>query len=156
MVKTLRPPGPWLSCYSCLWSPAPPLLPRPPRAPSSLALSWHSRLSLISLDTVVSCLKSILRTLRILDAVPEHPLCGAVLGLHVTCPPLLLRKRLFSASSSGFSTPRHVAVCIISGPIMTLWLFLGQVLDEGLKNSAETLESLFFEKRVIRRGQLLW
>lgn len=91
MVKTLRPPGPWLSCYSCLWSPAPPSAAKATQGTffPGLELAWQ--VSLISLDTVVSCLKSILRTLRILDAVPEHPLCGAVLGLHVTCPPPALR-----------------------------------------------------------------
>ena len=93
MVKTLKQPGPWLFCYSLtVVSCSSPLLSRPTQVTffSGLELAWQ--VSLISLDTVVSCLNSILRTLRILDAAPEHPLCGAILGLHMMGPPPALRR----------------------------------------------------------------
>lgn len=93
MVKTLKQPGPWLFCYSLtVVSCSSPLLSRPTQVTffSGLELAWQ--VSLTSLGAVVSCLKGILQTLRILDAVPEHPLCGAVLGLHVMCPAPALRR----------------------------------------------------------------
>ena len=110
MVKALKQPGPWLFCYSLtVASCSSPLLSRPTRVTiCGLELAWQ--VSLSSLGAVVSCLKGILQTLRILDAVPEHPLCGAVLGLQVMCPAPALRRACSLQPQSGSSTPHHVAL----------------------------------------------
>ena len=149
MVKALKQPGPWLFCYSLtVVSCSSPLLSRPTQVTfSGLELTWQ--VSLTSLGAVVSCLKGILQTLRILDAVPEHPLCGAVLGLHVMCPAPALRRACSLQPQSGFSTPHHVA--LFASPLGPSQLcdyssLLKKVLDEGLRNCAGTLESLFLKK----------
>lgn len=114
MVKTLKEPGPWLFCYSLtVVSCSSPLLSRPTQVTffSGLELAWQ--VSLTSLDAVVSCLKGILRTLRILDAVPEHPSVALFWGCMWCVLPLPWERPVLCSLIGVLSTSSCCTVCIL-------------------------------------------